>query len=346
MELTYTRTERIVGLFVIGVVLLLLSTVVVIGRGKDWFLSYVIYTTALESTYGLEQGTPVRLYELDIGKVRKVALVNEHVEVTLAVQAEFAPRITTGTSVVVQSPTIIGSTYVAILPGPGGGAPIPEGGRIPSTPKRSIIDTLAELELEKAETTLFQIIDDISAVTALLRSPDGPLMASLDHVHRAAASVDRTAGRIADGHGSVGQLLASRELIDALLDKVHRLDPILDHMAKAMEKAPGTMDQVQANLAGAMELERHVFEGIQSIQDILSRVAGAVGTIQAILDQIEVSSRELPQIARSTREGIQTVTQRVDEIEDILDALRQNILIRSNLPELPDVRGMDSGVRR
>ena len=75
MDLNYSRTDKIVGTFVICIAILLLSTVVIIGRGKDWFKKYVTYYTTFEESYNLEVNAAVKLFKTDIGKVKEITLV-------------------------------------------------------------------------------------------------------------------------------------------------------------------------------------------------------------------------------------------------------------------------------
>ncbi len=45
MELKFDKKEKAVGLFIICIAMLLLTTVIVIGRGKGWFKTYITYYT-------------------------------------------------------------------------------------------------------------------------------------------------------------------------------------------------------------------------------------------------------------------------------------------------------------
>ena len=48
MQLSFSKTEKIVGLFMVVLTTLLLTTVVMLGRGKDWFKDYITYYTDFE----------------------------------------------------------------------------------------------------------------------------------------------------------------------------------------------------------------------------------------------------------------------------------------------------------
>ena len=69
MELSYTRVEKSVGLFVIGIAVLVLTTVVILGRGKDWFAEEVTFYTSFRESYNLQVNAAVKLFKADIGKV-------------------------------------------------------------------------------------------------------------------------------------------------------------------------------------------------------------------------------------------------------------------------------------
>ena len=55
----------------IVIALVLLATIFAIGRGKDWFRSYVHYYTILDETYNLTVDAAVKMSKADIGKVRE-----------------------------------------------------------------------------------------------------------------------------------------------------------------------------------------------------------------------------------------------------------------------------------
>jgi len=50
MELSFRRQEKIVGVFMLAIVMLMLGSVVIVGRGKDWFKTYVTYYTFFKET--------------------------------------------------------------------------------------------------------------------------------------------------------------------------------------------------------------------------------------------------------------------------------------------------------
>jgi phospholipid/cholesterol/gamma-HCH transport system substrate-binding protein len=345
MDLNYTHTEKAVGLFVIGILMLLLTTVVMIGRGKNWFEQYVPYVTTFQESYGIEPNTPVKLYKTDVGKVKSVNLVGERVEVRLAVQEKYAARITTGTRVTVESPTLIGSEYVSIKPGSISAPSIPPGGVIPSEARRSLEDVLRELKLEETARHLAQMIENAAAITERLEAPEGPLFSTLSHVEATAGSLARISGDLEEGKGTAGRLLQSAELLASIEARLQLVDAVLEPLAEAARQAPPTMDQVQKTLEGLRRIESRVLPAVDQVRELLVRVSALLASLEETLGHIEKASRQAPETARAARDTLHRLSQNMDDIEQIIKAVRQNFLIRPHLPPQPTPEAIDSGIR-
>ncbi len=161
MEMKFTHREKVVGLFMLSIFFLLLATVFLIGRGKDWFKTYVTYYTVFNESYNLNVNAAVKLSKADIGKVKSISLLDDKVKVELAILKDYAGRIKQDSVAVVESPTFIGSEYVSIKPGSAKSPLLHAGSEIPSEAKKSIGDIMAEFQIEEAAKKLVKTIEDI-----------------------------------------------------------------------------------------------------------------------------------------------------------------------------------------
>ncbi|MCP4671427.1 MAG: MCE family protein, partial [Desulfobacula sp.] len=93
MKVVYKKREKIVGTFFVLIAVLLLSTVVLIGRGKDWLRTYVTYYTIFKEGYNLQENAEVKLTKANIGRVKKISLSEDKVKVELLILQEYASRI-------------------------------------------------------------------------------------------------------------------------------------------------------------------------------------------------------------------------------------------------------------
>ncbi|MEW5910243.1 MAG: MlaD family protein, partial [Thermodesulfobacteriota bacterium] len=89
MEDEFSVKEKIAGLFMMAVVVILAITVMIVGRGKNWFKSSVTYYTTFNEGYNLEVDAPVKLFKADIGKVKEITPVENKVRVRLSILEDY-----------------------------------------------------------------------------------------------------------------------------------------------------------------------------------------------------------------------------------------------------------------
>jgi len=296
MELDFNKKEKIAGIFIIGIAILLLATVIIIGRGKDWFKTYITYYTAFEESYNLKVDTPVKLFNADIGKVKNITLVGDKVKVKLIILEDYQSRIKTDSVATVESPTLIGSEYISIIPGSKDVPLIPKEGEIPSRAKRSIADLLDEFQVEKTTKMVVDAVQEISRIVLLLRDPEGPLFTALDNANKTLAHIEKITRDISSGKGTLGNIVKSRDLLD------------------------------------------HIHQNLDKVED-------AVDTLKTILSNIEKGSHDIPKVTQSATKGIHEIRSAVEDIDKVVQSLKQNFLIRSNLPPETKAENVDAGLR-
>jgi phospholipid/cholesterol/gamma-HCH transport system substrate-binding protein len=345
MEISYTRAEKSVGLFVIGITVLLLTTVVILGRGKDWFADEVTFYTSFKESYNLQVNAAVKLFKADIGKVKRISLGEDNVKVQLAILAKYASRIRQDAVAVVDSPTLIGSEYISIIPGAPNALKIPAGGMIPSIEKKSISDILKEFEVEKTAMLAVRTIQEIADLMILIKDPNGPVMTTLTNIKKTSTHLLQITGSIGQGQGSLGSLVASRELVDGVLSNLEKVNGLLDDMRATSAKGPVIMDQVSDNLATIRTAGTGVVENVQALKGILEESRESLETIQVILENLKQGSQDIPRVTATAREGIREIREGVADIDRVVQSLQRNIIIRSNLPEEPLSMDTDAGIR-
>lgn len=301
MVLNFKTMEKVVGTFVIAVFMLLLTMVVLVGRGKDWFRKNIIYTTSFGEAYDLERNSPVKLFNADIGKVKKIELIGDRVEVTLAIYEDFAERIRTDSLATVEGISYIGKKYITIKPGSESAPLIEEEGRIPSLENKSITELLQEFEIEKTAKMVIKAVQDLADITAIIKDPEGPLFTALDSINHSLHAVES------------------------------RIGAIMDNAALATSKVPGTVDQARADL-----------EKVHEIGEVLLT---HIAEIRKIIDNIEMGSRQVPSVTRSLKSGINEIRSGVENIDEVVQALQKNVLIRSHIPPDPNADALDAGLR-
>ena len=318
MRISFDTREKIVGAFMVIMMILLLSIVVMIGRGKDWFKAYITYYTVFDEAYNLSEDAQVKLYKADIGKVESVKLEGDKVKVELAILKDYAPRIKTDSVATVESPTLIGSEYVSIKPGTPEALPLAEKATIPSQAKKSLDDVMAEFEVEKTAKMFVKSLQAISEIAEHMRDPEGPLFASLNSMAEAMANIEAVTRDIKQGKGSLGKLVSSEQLLQNIYEQLSHVSRILTNLEQATAKTP----------------------------DIVDAIRDSVKTINQIVANIEKGSQDVPAVTKSTRHGIKEIRDGVEEVDKVVQSAKKNFLIRPNLPPEPKGENIDAGLRR
>ncbi len=346
MELNFSKTEKLVGAFVTGVIIMVLATVVVIGRGKDWFEDRVTFYTTFNESYNLQSNAAVKLFKADIGKVSKISLLENKVRVKLEILDKYASRIRYDSVAIVDSPTFIGSEHISILPGKPDSPRIPEGGEITSREKKSVSDLLKEFEVERTARIIIQTVQELSNLIQSLNSPDGPFVSALNNVNAITGHMASITDDIQAGKGVIGELVTSRSLITGIEENLDKITRILSHIDDASAKTPRIMDQVSTGLDAAQQVGEQGVKSLADVRVILNDVRISVATLNKILANAEQGSRDVPEITDTARQGIKEIRDGVENIDKVVQSLQKNVIIRSNLPPEPVEDDTSAGLRK
>jgi len=345
MDLDFSSKEKIVGTFTICITILILATVIIIGRGKDWFRASVVFYATFSESYNLKENAAVKMYSTDIGLVKDISITGEKVTLTLKIYEDFTKQIKMDAVASVESPTLIGDEYVSIKPGSQKFLPLPENSEIRTVAKKSFTDILQEFEVEKTAKMVVAAIQGITETAQKLRAPEGPLMVSLNNIERTTGHLDKLTKSLQAGEGTAGSILQSRELIEALLARIDKLGEILENLSAATEKTPQTVELVNTNLETLKQFSTRASGSFLRLENILQEVDESIQAIKTILSNVEEGSHDIPAIIRSTRQGIDDIRDSVEDADKIIQSIQKNPLIRGNLPAEPKTAPTDSGVR-
>jgi phospholipid/cholesterol/gamma-HCH transport system substrate-binding protein len=309
MKLQYSTMERMTGAFILLTLIVFLFTVAVVGRGKNWFRKHVVYYTTFEEGYNLVSGSRVKLLGTDIGSVTDVSLTKDNkVKVQVKVLTEYSSRIRANSVATVESPTVIGSEYINIRPGTSKAAVIPPEGLIPSKEKKKLTEYLEQYEIGEKLAHLGKILEDLAQITDQLKDPKGPFFGTFSNLQEVTGTVEA-------GEGSLGRLIKSDELYEHMDAFVATLQETADKLVRA----GASIEEGSAHLEKAT---REAPEMVDKTQELLDRLL----KVQVILEKVMT---EVPEISAQAREGMQ-------EVNRILDSVKENFLIRPNLPPPPE----------
>lgn len=263
----FPRLRRQVNAFFIFALLLIAGFVALVAYKQGWFIKHTTIRFVTMDALGISRGMPVKFYGLTVGAVKEMAIADEGVEVKLAINAEYMPRIVKGSSArFSREAGVVGASVIEIVPVRGsraGLAPLGEGSRIDFERSRGIAEIVEDLrsqaapalsEMRQTFSRINRSGDDIEASIAALRGEAQRLpethtalrkligdagrtaeraSATLDSARRAAESLEREtpviAGKLSTALDSLGAAAGQvRETARQGEDALRRVGPFLD----------------------------------------------------------------------------------------------------------------------
>lgn len=302
MEEGFTRKEKLVGLFLLVMIILIKITLLVIAQGKGWFQPQTTYYIYFKQGYNLRQGSLVKMFNTEIGKVTDIEFRQKEdqnqVEVTIRVLKEKAGLIRTDSVAEVIAPTLIGSEYIEISPGSSGYPPVGKAGTIASQAHKTMSENLAELFNEDTIRQARLTINNITLLTDRLKDHERAWLATVNHIDDVVVSVIKA-------QGTLGELVSRRDFYNRM-----------NHSMTEVDKAILNIQKITGDLVPAA----------QNLQATSQTVRQETETVKGILADIKGGTQEFPGL-------METASETTQEGKTVVEAVKANPLIRLTLPK-------------
>ena len=302
MEEGFNRREKLVGFFTLLMIVVTAVTLLIIGQGKGWFRSEKTYLIKFKQGYNLRQGSLVKMFNTEIGKVAKMRISRvmdeNQVEITIKVMVDYADLIRQDSLAEVVSPTLIGSEYVEISPGSYGYPPIPDYGTIPSQARKSMTESIAQFFNEERIQQFKEVLTNFAQLTEQLKGSEKVWLATVKHVDEVLISILKA-------QGTLGQLIMRQDFYERLNQSLAQVDRVLKEAH---------------TIAGDLK------PAAQDLKSITGTVIKEMETIKGILADIKAGTPEFPTLMESADEAARGG-------KEVVDALKANPLIRMTLPK-------------
>jgi len=302
MQEGFTRKEKLVGAFLLVLMIFTMVTLLVIAQGKGWFVAQTTYLVKFKQGYNLHPGSLVKMFNAEIGKVSDMHITETggepQVQVTVKVNKESAKFIRQDSVAEVVSPTIIGSEYLEISPGSYGYPKIEPYGTIPSRERQSLTDQLAELvnkdTIQKVKFTLA----NVAQLTEQLKNDEKVFLAVVNHANQVMVS-------LTEAKGTLGLLLMQKDLYARMVQSLGALDQFL-------VEAKGLTGDFRPSAKDLQVFTKSITQEIEPLKAIVANIKGG--------------SAELPDL-------MEAATETARSGKEVMDAIKANPLIRLTAPK-------------
>ena len=282
MPFKFKHLEKIVGVFLTLVILIIVAVIVLIGREQRWFEKHYEFTTKFLRGEGLSPGMQVAIKGIQIGEVKSVFLNEDNwIEVTFSVYEEYSERIRKDSVAKLKSPPLLGSKVLEIIPGDMHLPVLANGSYIWSSDTDEGARIVAEKERVEKPDQITRLINNLEQLTYNLSAPEGSLEPALHKIEdffamltsdegslkQTLASLEAVTRSIDKKEGSVGKLLRDDyELYNNIIAITEKLNVIMADF----EELSGTMAQTAPEIKAAIERSNRTMDEAIGLMKVLN----------------------------------------------------------------------------
>jgi phospholipid/cholesterol/gamma-HCH transport system substrate-binding protein len=221
MSFRFKHLEKIVGVFLTVVILVIVAVIIMIGRERRWFEKQYQYNTKFLRGEGISLGMQVAIKGIQIGEVKSVFLNEDNwIDVSFSVYQEYAERIRKDSVVKRRSP-LIGSKVLEIIPGEKDMPLLANGSYVWSEDTEQGERILAEKLKGERPDQMTRLMNNLEKLTYNLSAEDGSLEPTLAKIQefftmltakdqslpQTLASLERITKSIEKKQGSIGKIM-------------------------------------------------------------------------------------------------------------------------------------------
>ncbi len=304
MEEGFSQKEKIVGLFFLVLVTVTNIALILISREKGWLTSQRTYLVKFPEGYNLQTGSPVKMFETEIGKVSRIEIDKRNrdypVTVTIKVLPDYGDLITENSEAYAVSPLFIGTVYLTVTAGSPGYKPLPDQHVIPTGQRRNIMESLAALINDHNLREVKNALVNFAQMMEQLKNDEKAFFAAVEAFKQVALN-------LTEGKGTLGQLATNREFYVRLNESVAHLNKVL---------------------VDAQKVTGELKPAAQSLQEVAKSIKLEAETLNTILADIKGGSKVFPGLMEAASETMQGS-------KEVMEALKANPLIRLTTPKQP-----------
>jgi phospholipid/cholesterol/gamma-HCH transport system substrate-binding protein len=310
--------EKKVGIFFV-ISMLILGGLLEIGEKWNPFETKIMYKTYLTTITGLKVGDPVRLAGVDVGKIDKITILDEKVQIDFEVKP--GTKIKTDTYASLRLTNLLGGQFLGLSFGSPKAAMLPPGSTVTGKDVGNIdiiVDNVSDLTRD-AKLFVDQLNKNqnrvMGQISAILDDNRAPLRDSIANINSITTKLDR-------GENSLSLLLNDKLLYNNVYDTVASLKSV----SAKIEKGEGTLGKlvnddaiyndaksVIANLnTGVKDLN----SGMADVREMTAKVRRGEGTLGKLInDEVLYSD------AREAVTNIKDITRKLNQGEGTLGKL-------------------------
>lgn len=242
----------------------------------------------MPNALGIVEGTPVQVGGRDAGRVTAIRAQDDQAVVTTEIDSAFAP-LPAGTTVTVESRSVLGERQLQVRPGPATGPALPDRAVVPAGTSQVVVQDLLEALDPQTRVHLTATVQQLDRALA------APAAHDLNETLRTAGPTVQALGQVLDAVGQDGP--AIRSLVTNLRGVTgvlaQRGDGVSDTV-RDLEHLTGAVATQQKQLSDGIAALPPALDGLQGVLD---RFPPATDELVPLLDDLAPAAERLPSVA-------------------------------------------------
>lgn len=285
---------------------------------RDFFSKGVPIRALFDTVQELQEGDPVKMAGVEVGKIKEILLRDKKVEVVLNIDKR-AP-VKTDSKASIKFAGLMGQNYVALTFG---------SAEAPKADPNALLETEEQADLNSLMVKIENVAEGVEGLTKNFSGENfsnllGPftdfLKENNPRLTAILGNLQTISGRIVDGQGTVGRLINEDELYRSALNTVSNLNtsvadfrPLFDDLKLTLDEARGVVTQVnqgQGSLGKLVKDEKLYNEtatAMTNLREILQKINQGQGSVgQLVNDRAFIDNAKLTlQKVEKATEGLE-----------------------------------------
>lgn len=332
------RKNLIVGLFVTLALVILITTIYLVGKKENIFGSTVTVSAIFEDVKGLRAGDKVRLSGIDIGTVSNLWFLDDNrVMIQMSLEDESVQYVRNDSRATIANEGLMGSKVVMILPGGLTSGPVEPFDTLQTVEQVDIDDIM--LEVNSSAENITVVTSELITITQKINRGEGifgkiftdttftrNVDAATRNIRRITANLDEISEKVSEGQGILGKLFADT-LITSQLDSAGQN---LNQVAENLMEITGKINQGQGvfgRLFTDTSLTQTVYRSSQNLEEVTRNLQDFTAELNNDSSALKLFISD-PSFADSLQQLLHRLETGIEEATEAAEAVQKSGLIR------------------
>ncbi|MDX2130100.1 MAG: MlaD family protein [Chloroherpetonaceae bacterium] len=356
MKLKFKYTDRFVGGFVLGALVIVVVAITFLAFNRKFFVPKYVFKTKFADANGLSSSTPIFFKGYEIGKIRSFRLSDENfIEAELEVYEQFRNKILQFSALNKNSNPITGITSIEFLQGINSLEIVPEGGFIPSLGTLEGDRLEAQKKVIVAGDVVSSILYNINRISyALTRDnnpDDGAIFRAIYNLAEASEQLKSMANS-----GSI-----ALENVNMTISKLNRPTTSQDGtIFRTLNSGADLLEQLQETVAitnGTLLLTDSLIRVYKNPDNLAVRALDPKGDkifkpLATIMTDLQVTLREVNELLRYANSQTPNVSYLIDQgkstmrqAQRTMEGVSNNPFLKGGIPPEPKTEEQGAKIR-